>query len=129
MNHSRKVFLETFIELCKIYPKDYVKLKHKLSEEDFEKNINQCFMLGIINTNERNFILSGNYIEKKSVDIPYSINEDDYHLKKSKHTFITKNGILRFDGTQPLKKEKTKLQIIIEEYKKHNLHKKKKQYA
>ena len=116
MKRATKEKLKEFIKLYEDYPRNLVRHKLNLTELQFDKMLRQALKDKII-TNARLIDLNTkDLLAVRFENTPFSENEDDYGTL-SKKNFITKNGIISFDGNEPLEPRTSFLSGVIEWYK------------
>ena len=116
LNETQK--LMKLIKLYEDYPRDLVKHRLDLTDGEFDSLINKAVRRKIISRGYVKDIEKYRELSKNMSSEPYSYKESDYGHNERKKIFITKRGILTFNGNEPIKKPfPTSLQIAVKEYK------------
>ncbi len=113
---NQKQKLKQFIKLYEDYPKSLVMHKLNLDDLSFDQMLRFSLHKKIITNKKMLELKEKDDIVLKQENPPYSDKEEDYHFLNKK-VFITKKGMMFFDGVEPLKKQLNPLSGIAQWYK------------
>jgi len=108
--------LKQFIKLYEDYPRSLVMHKLNLDDLSFDQMLRFSLHKKIITNKKMLELKEKDDIVLKQENPPYSDKEEDYQFLNKK-VFITKNGIMFFDGVESLKKQLNPLSGISQWYK------------
>lgn len=117
MTYARRKELTQFIEMCKLYPTYYVKRQLRMTDAVFKTNLREARYINLINDVELVLIKVDKVFTLQIENLPYSGNEDDYINLKERNVFITKEGIIDFNGNNPLKPVQSLFHEAAQQYK------------
>lgn len=113
---TTKKKLKEFIKLYEDYPKHLVRHKLNLTELQFDSLLRKAVRDKVITNQGRIELEKKHSLTPRFENTPFSENEDDYG-SLSKKVFITKNGIISFDGNEPIEEKPSLLKGVIQWYK------------